>query len=227
MPLRILLTGASRGLGRAMADGFAALGHTVIGCATSDAGVTELRKKHGAPHRWDRVDVRHDAEVAAWAKAVNAAAEPFDLVLNNAAIVNENAVLWNVPADEFQRIVDVNIVGTANVVRHFVPGMIKRCKGVIVNFSSGWGRSTSPEVAPYCATKYAVEGLTLALAQELPDGMAAIPLNPGIINTEMLQSAFGAEAEHYPGPQKWAKVAVPYILSLGAKHNGQSLSVPI
>jgi NAD(P)-dependent dehydrogenase (short-subunit alcohol dehydrogenase family) len=227
MPLRILLTGASRGLGRAMADGFAKLGHTLCGCATGERGVAELKQSFGPPHRWDRVDVRNDAEVAAWAKSLKADAEPFDLVLNNAAIVNKNASLWDVSAEEFQRVIDVNIAGTANVVRHFAPGMVKRAKGVIINFSSGWGRSTSPEVAPYCATKYAVEGLTLALAQELPDGMAAIPLNPGIINTEMLQSAFGPEAANYPTPEKWAQVAVPYILSLGKRHNGQSLSVPV
>ena len=89
-----------------------------------------------------------------------------------------------------------------------------------------WGRSTSPEVAPYCATKYAVEGLTLALAQELPAGMCAVPLNPGIINTDMLQSCFGVEADNYPTPEKWAKNAVPFLLNLGPKDNGKSLTAP-
>jgi NAD(P)-dependent dehydrogenase (short-subunit alcohol dehydrogenase family) len=227
MSLRILLTGASRGLGRAMLEGFAALGHTVCGCSTNAKFVAELRQLFPEPHRFECVDVRDDRPVATWAKLLNASTEPFDLILNNAAIVNECRPLWAVPADEFQKVMDVNVVGTANVIRHFVPGMVKRGKGVIVNFSSGWGRSTSPEVAPYCASKYAVEGLTLALAQELPDGMAAIPLNPGIINTEMLQTCFGDEAASYPTPAKWAQVAVPYVLSLGPKHNGQSLSVPI
>ena len=90
---------------------------------------------------------------------------------------------------------------------------------MIVNFSSGWGRSTSPEVAPYCATKYAIEGLTLALAQELPEGMCAVPLNPGIINTDMLQTAFGEGASAYPTPEKWAEKAVPF--PAGARPEGQ------
>jgi NAD(P)-dependent dehydrogenase (short-subunit alcohol dehydrogenase family) len=227
MSLRILLTGASRGLGRVMLAEFATRGHTVCGCATTDAAVAELAQAFPAPHRFQRVDVRADADVAAWAREVRADAEPFDLVLNNAAVMNGTAPLWEVGADEFQNLLDVNIAGPANVVRHFVPAMIRRGRGVIVNFSSGWGRSTSPEVAPYCATKYAVEGLTLALAQELPKGMAAVPLNPGIIDTDMLRSCFGPEAGRYPTPAEWARVAVPYILSLGAKHNGQSLSVPI
>ena len=85
-----------------------------------------------------------------------------------------------------------------SVVVECVPSyVVARRRGVIVNFSSGWGRSTAPEVAPYCATKWAIEGLTQALAEELPAGMAAVPLNPGIINTEMLQSCFGAGAAGY------------------------------
>ena len=63
---------------------------------------------------------------------------------------------------------DVNVKGVANVIRAFVPAMVAKKRGVIVNLSSGWGRSTAAEVAPYCATKYAIEGLTLSLAQELP-----------------------------------------------------------
>jgi NAD(P)-dependent dehydrogenase (short-subunit alcohol dehydrogenase family) len=227
MALRILLTGATRGLGRAMLEGFVGQGHTVCGCGTSAEAVAALAKQFASPNRFDRVDVADDQQVAAWAKRLNADAEPFDLIVNNAAIINTNAPLWKVPAGEFQKLMDVNVVGTANVIRHFVPGMVKRRKGVIVNFSSGWGRSTAADVAPYCATKFAIEGLTQALAQELPEGMAAVPLNPGIINTEMLQSCFGGDAANFPTPDRWARQAVPFILSFGPRHNGQSLTVPV
>lgn len=226
MALRILVTGASRGLGRAMVAGFVKLGHAVIGCATNPQAVAELTKAYPAPHHFSCVDVRDDRQVAAWAREVDAVGAPFDLVLNNAAVINGNAPLWEVSADEFQRVVDVNVVGIANVMRHFLPPMIKRRRGVVVNFSSGWGRSTSPEVAPYCATKFAVEGLTQALAEELPDGMAAVPLNPGIINTEMLQSCFGGNAGSYPTAEEWSRQAVPFLLQLGPKDNGRSLNVP-
>jgi NAD(P)-dependent dehydrogenase (short-subunit alcohol dehydrogenase family) len=222
---RILITGATRGLGRAMCEGFIAAGHTVVGCGRGAERVDELRRRWPAPHRFDVVDVVDDAAVAAWAKSVLADG-PIDLLLNNAAVVNANAVLWNVPADEFDHVIDVNIKGVANVIRHFVPAMVERRSGVVVNFSSGWGRSTSPEVAPYCATKWAIEGLTQALAQELPAGMAAIPLNPGIINTDMLQSCFGGGAASYPSPREWAELAVPFLLKLGPKDNGRPLSVP-
>jgi len=97
---------------------------------------------------------------------------------------------------------------------------------VVVNFSSGWGRATAAEVAPYCATKWAIEGLTQAFAQELPPGMAAVPLNPGIIDTDMLRSCFGEDAGSYLSPEEWAEKAVPFLLKLGAKDNGKALTVP-
>jgi NAD(P)-dependent dehydrogenase (short-subunit alcohol dehydrogenase family) len=223
---RILITGAGRGLGLAMTEKLIELGHTVIGCSRQKPHVVALAKRFGPPHRFDAVDVSDDAAVGRWDQAVLAAGGPPDLLLNNAAVVNRNAKLWEVPPDEFSRVIDVNVKGIFHVLRHFLPAMIARGKGVIVNFSSGWGRSTSPEVAPYCATKYAVEGLTLALAQELPAGMCAVPLNPGIINTDMLQSCFGADAASYPTPEKWAKKAVPFLLALGPKDNGKSLTAP-
>jgi NAD(P)-dependent dehydrogenase (short-subunit alcohol dehydrogenase family) len=223
---RILITGVGRGLGLAMTEKFIELGHTVVGCSRQKAHVAALAKRFGEPHRFDVCDVVDDAAVGRWAKGVLGDGGPPDLLLNNAAVVNRNARLVDVPPDEFSRVIDVNIKGIYHVVRHFLPAMVARRKGVIVNFSSGWGRSTSPEVAPYCATKYAVEGLTLALAQELPAGMAAIPLNPGIINTDMLQSCFGEDADSYPTAEKWAKKAVPFLLGLGPKDNGTSLTAP-
>ncbi len=141
-------------------------------------------------------------------------------------MINSNNQLWNVSAGDFDCVIDTNIKGVANVIRHFVPAMVERSSGVIVNLSSGWGRSTSPKVAPYCATKWAIEGLTRALAQELPRGMAAVPLNPGIIDTDMLRSCFGGDAASYPNPQRWAQSAVPFLLGLGPKDNGQPLTVP-
>jgi NAD(P)-dependent dehydrogenase (short-subunit alcohol dehydrogenase family) len=223
----IVLTGAGRGLGLAMTERFIAAGHTVFACSQSQRSVDELRRKftHG-PHRFERVNVTSDEQVGEWAKGILADGGPPDLLLNNAAVLNKNARLWEVSADDFGWVIDVNIKGVFYVLRHFLPAMVERGRGTIVNFSSGWGRSTSPEVAPYCATKYAIEGLTLALAQELPEGMCAVPLNPGIIDTDMLRSAFGEGASEYPSPDQWADKAAPFLLGLGAKDNGKPLSVP-
>src|SRR3954470_4056324 len=225
-PKLVVITGATRGLGRAMAVEFAGLGHTVAGCGRSESEIGRLREELGTPHEFEPVDVADWGQVEAWAGRVLDRLGAPDLLLNNAALMNANAPLWQVDADEFGRVVDVNVKGVANVVRAYVPAMIARKAGVVVNFSSGWGRSTSPEVAPYCATKWAVEGLTRSLAQELPPGLAAVPLNPGIIDTEMLRSTFGGRAGSFLGPDAWAKIAVPFLLALGPKDNGKPLTVP-
>ena len=222
---RIVVTGVSRGLGKAMVEGFVGAGHTVAGCARSADAIALLGTEFGQPHRFDVVDVRSDAAVRQWAQDVLAEG-PVDLLVNNAALINANAPLWEVPQDQFDDLLDVNVKGTANVIRHILPSMVARQTGVVVNFSSGWGRSTSPEVAPYCASKWAIEGLTRALADELPPGMAAVPLNPGIIDTDMLRSCFGGSASAYPTAQEWAMRAVPFILQIGPEHNGHALTVP-
>ena len=121
----------------------------------------------------------------------------------------------------------MNLKGTVNVIRNFLPNMIKKHHGLIVNFSSGWGRSADKDVAPYVATKWAIEGLTQALSMEIPPGLGVVALNPGIINTDMLRSSFGGSAKSYPSPEEWAKVAVPFLSKLGSDDNGKPLTVPI
>jgi NAD(P)-dependent dehydrogenase (short-subunit alcohol dehydrogenase family) len=172
------------------------------------------------------VNVAREDQVEPWAARLLSNRGAPDLLINNAGVINENAPLWCVPAEDFGRVIDVNVKGVANVIRHFVPAMLAKKSGVIVNFSSGWGRSTAPEVAPYCASKWAIEGLTRALAQELPKGMAAVPLNPGIIDTDMLRSCFGESATRYPSPAEWAEEAVPFLLQLGWRDNGKPLTAP-
>ena len=223
----ILITGCSKGLGLEMVRSFTALGPTVIGCARNAKAMADLQRELGSPHSFTAVDVADASAVKTWAGQVQEKYGAPDLLLNNAAVIHPNAPFWKVPADRFDQVIDVNVKGLANVLRTFLPAMVKLKKGVIVNFSSGWGRSTSPEVSGYCASKYAVEGLTASLAQELPAGMAAVALNPGIINTEMLQDCFGREsASHYPDANQWAKSAVPFLLKLGPKDNGKPLTVP-
>ncbi len=227
MSRRILITGATRGLGDALAREFVRLGHTVLGCGTTEDGVARLQRELGEPNHFAVVDVADDAAVSRWAARVMERCGVPDLLLNNAGVIHEPAPLWEIGAEEFSRLVDVNLEGVVSVIRHFAPAMVQRGSGVIVNFSSGWGRSAAAGVAPYCATKWALEGLTRALAQELPDGMAAVSLNPGVIHTDMLEIAFGREdAARCVAPGDWSRTAVPFLLGIGAAQNGAALSAP-
>src|SRR5437588_1570105 len=148
MPRKIvLITGATKGLGRAMVGEFALSGHTVLGCGRTKKEIDQLRRRFGKPHDFYTVDVASDDEVKSWASLLLSSHGPPDLLLNNAGVINKNGPLWEVSAKDFALVINVNVNGPANVIRHFGPEMVKRKRGVIVNFSSGWGRSTDPEVA--------------------------------------------------------------------------------
>lgn len=222
----VVITGVTRGLGRAMAKGFAASGWSVSGCGTDAAALRSLAMELGPDHLAHACDVTDPGGMEAFAALAHTRSGAPDLLLNNAATINPNRPLWEITAEEFARVIDVNLKGVHLSIRAFLPAMIRRGTGVVVNFSSGWGRSTSPEVAPYCATKWGIEGLTAALAQELPAGLAAVALNPGIIDTRMLRACFGEGAGNYPTAEVWAQAAVPYLASLAAHDNGKALSVP-
>lgn len=224
--MNIVITGATRGLGRALVREFIAGGHTVFGCGTNGEAIFDLRLDYAPPHDFALVDVAQDVKVGIWATTILAGHPAPDLLINNAAVMNAPGPLWTQDDAAFTRLVDVNLRGVANVIRHFVPAMVQRGSGVIVNLSSGWGRTVSADVAPYCMSKWGIEGLTKALAEELPAGMAAVPLNPGVIDTDMLRSVWSEGAGSYPKAEAWAKRAAPYLLSLGARDNGRSLSVP-
>jgi NAD(P)-dependent dehydrogenase (short-subunit alcohol dehydrogenase family) len=225
MKRTILLTGATKGLGRALVDRFIERDCIVWGCGRTASEVQTLQQTYGPPHDFAVVDVSSDDAVKSWIECLLKQKSP-DIVINNAALMNHLAPLWEIQPDEFDRLIDVNIKGVANVIRHVTPAMIKRGTGIIINLSSGWGRSTSAEVAPYCASKYAIEGLSKALADDLPEGLASIPLNPGIIDTQMLRTCFQESAGHYPDANHWSYGAADYILALGPTDSGLSRTIP-
>jgi NAD(P)-dependent dehydrogenase (short-subunit alcohol dehydrogenase family) len=222
----VVITGCTRGLGRAMIPRFIEAGWQVVGCGRNEAQIADLSRQFTAPHLFQVCDVSLESDVAAFCAAILKQFGPPDLVLNNAAIINPNAPLWETSAEDFSHIIDINIKGPAAMMRHLLPAMLERGSGVIVNFSSGWGRCTAADVAPYCATKYAIEGLSMATAQDTGGKVAVIPMNPGIIDTDMLRSTFGGEAGGFPDAEDWANRAVPFFIKLGSKDNGKPLTVP-
>ncbi|KAL5982839.1 hypothetical protein ACLOJK_016916 [Asimina triloba] len=229
----VLITGVSRGLGRALALEIAKRGHTVIGCARSQDRIASLQAQlsDSSKHLLMDIDIvnernmdfvlqRSDSSVEELARIVIEKKGVPDII----GTINKNNKIWQVPAEEFSTVIDTNVKGTANVLRHFLPPMVERKQGIIVNMSSGWGRSAAAEVAPYCASKWAIEGLSRSVAKEVPPGVAVIALSPGVVNTEMLASCFGSSASLYPTPETWAPKAATMILNLTMEDNGASLT---
>ena len=222
----IVITGATKGLGRALTEEYIQLGHNIIGCGRSIDYIKSMSNSYKKNADFQVVDISNHNQVHTWAEDVLNKFGCPDFLLNNAGVINTNAPLWDVPEKEFSDVIDTNIKGIYNTVKEFVPEMIKVGKGIVVNFSSGWGRSTSPEVAPYCSSKWAIEGLSKSLAQEIPKGMVSVALNPGVIDTSMLRSCWNENARMYEKPENWAKRAAPFILNINPNDNGASLTAP-
>ena len=212
-------------MGRALTEQYIKLGHTVIGCGRNVSSIKKLSNSYPKSSDFTVLDISDYKQVRTWAAYVLNKFGPPDFLLNNAAIINKNSLLWNVSAEEFSKVIDINIKGVYNTIKEFVPDMIKAGKGTVVNFSSGWGRSASPEVAPYCSSKWAIEGLSKSLAQELPESMASVALNPGVIDTDMLRSCWSKNAKMHEKPDNWVKRAAPFILNINSKNNGSSLTI--
>lgn len=226
----IAITGVSAGLGLAMVKWYASRGHVVLGCARSAQKISQLNEQYckgNQPKQFSVVDIVNEADVKHWSEETISCFGAPTFLLNNASIINSNSYLWQISAEEFNNVIDINIKGTTNVIRHFVPEMIKAGKGVVVNFSSGWGREVAVHEAPYCTSKWAIEGLSKAMALELPEPLTCVPLNPGIIDTAMLQTCVGEQAASlHRSPEEWAETACPFILSIDRSQNGRSLTAP-
>jgi 3-oxoacyl-[acyl-carrier protein] reductase len=134
----------------------------------------------------DGADLRLDVSDAA---AVRAAAErvgPVDILVNSAGVVGPAGPLWELPMDGWQRTFAVNVVGTVNTCQAFLPGMIGRGWGRVVNIASMAGKDGNPGMAAYSASKAAVIGLTKSLGKELATtGVLANAIAPAVISTPM------------------------------------------
>lgn len=206
-----------------MAIEFSSRGWTVAGGARNIDALEGLSKQIDINSLFLPMDVSDPESVESFARNIKENLGVPDLLVNNAGLINKNAHLVDVSPEEFSAVMAVNLGGIHNMIRSFVPMMKDAGRGIIANFSSYWGQSTAPEVGPYCATKWGVEGLTRSLAQELPDGLGAVAFNPGVIHTDMLRSTFGDQAQDYESPQIWAVHAVDKLEGLTVADNGKTV----
>ncbi|MEC3196221.1 SDR family oxidoreductase [Bacillus cereus] len=223
----VIITGVTQGLGRAMVDRFHELGWNIYGCGRSKDKIEELKKQYSKIHDFQVIDVSDSQQVNNWANYILNTHTAPDMIINNASIVNQNAQLWKITAQEFENVMNVNVNGVVNVIRAFVPAMVARKEGIIINMSSSWGREGEAELAPYCASKFAIEGITKSMALELPHGMAVVALDPGgSISTPMLKSCAPKYINESPTPETWSHKAIEYILNITIDKNGDSLTCP-
>jgi NAD(P)-dependent dehydrogenase (short-subunit alcohol dehydrogenase family) len=176
----VLITGASKGIGRATAAEFARRGHRVVATARDPRSLTGLDVDQRLS-----LDVTDPASVAA---AVEAAGE-IDVLVSNAGVIFYAAV-EAIPPDKFAEIFDLNTVGALRVAQAVLPGMRARGHGRLLFMSSVAGRIVLPPGAAYAATKWALEALVESLAIEVaPFGLEAALLEPGAVSSGALDDA--------------------------------------
>jgi len=186
----VLVTGASRGIGAAIAIGLAERGYDVAlndiaAQAEALAGVGREIEALGRRVLLLHADVSNKAEVEAMAGKLLAEWGHLDALVNNAGILIAGEV-DGLPEEHWDRVMDINAKGSFMVIQAFLPSMKARRYGRIVNIASIGGKHGAPEQAHYSASKAAVMGFTRVLAQEVgPLGITANSVCPGIIMTDM------------------------------------------
>jgi NAD(P)-dependent dehydrogenase (short-subunit alcohol dehydrogenase family) len=188
-----LITGAGSGIGRETALLCARRGAKLALCDIDEAGlaatVAEARIL-GHDVLSHRVDVADRAQMQAFAAAVHERVSAVDLLINNAG-VGLGAVFLETPLEDWDWIVQINLMGVVNGCRMFVPAMVDRARGGhVVNLSSAAGYFPNPALAAYSTTKFAVLGLSEALRVELrPLGIGVTAVCPGLINTPITRTS--------------------------------------
>ena len=186
--LRVLITGAARGIGMATAQVLASRGHSVVATDVSAVSGSEGIQAHV-------LDVTSDDSVARCLEEVG----PLDAIVNNAAIFLGGGPVEGYPLDHFRQMFETNTLGAVRVIQAVLPAWRKRGTGVIVNVSSVNGRVSSPLRAAYSASKFALEALTESLHLEVRHfGIRSVLIEPGTIAPGMKAS------EPHKGPAEYA-----------------------
>jgi 3-oxoacyl-[acyl-carrier protein] reductase len=190
-----VVTGASRGIGRALVERLSLGGHSVVAIARSSGDLADVAEKTGAsPYVLDVTDPAAVAEV--FTQILSEVGVP-DLLVNNAGVSGASGMTWQLSAQDWWRVVEVNVRGTHLCTQAVLEGMIERGSGRIVNLSSGaayfpaWQDNDGLINSAYMASKAAVIRFTEALAGECANaGVKTFSMSPGMVKTDMTAAAF-------------------------------------
>jgi 3-oxoacyl-[acyl-carrier protein] reductase len=203
-----IVTGGSRGIGRAIVEILAASGMDVVFTYRDNAAAAEavIADNPGKTISAEKVDARDSAACGVFVEKLMERTGRIDLLVNNAGVIRDN-LLPMLEDDDLKTVFDTNITGTFNMTRAVVPYMISKRRGKVVNLSSVSGEKGGRGQTNYAASKGAINGFTKSLAVELaPRGITVNAVAPGVIETEMSR-----EVRELAGDQVMAKILLKRI----------------
>ncbi len=181
-----VVTGGARGIGRAIAERMLASGAAVAIWDLDDAAMNEAAAAMPGKVSTHRVELTVEAEVRAAAAETVARHGAIDILVNNAGITGGNAPTWELPADQWRRVLDVNLVGPFLTCSAVIPGMVERGWGRIVNIASVAGKEGNPNASHYSASKAGLIALTKSLGKELANtGVRVNCVTPAAAKTDI------------------------------------------
>jgi 3-oxoacyl-[acyl-carrier protein] reductase len=192
MPKTAIVTGAARGIGRAIAERLLRDGFTVAVADVNEAEAkstsTQLAQATGGEGFAVYVDVTNSATVQQMVDGVLARCGQIDVLVNNAGIIGPEGPIASCPEDGWARVIAVNLTGTFLCAKAVLPSMLARGSGRIINMASIAGKEGNPALAAYSTSKAGVIGFTKALAKEVAiQNIYVNCLAPALIETELLQ----------------------------------------
>lgn len=194
-----LVTGASRGIGKAIADALAKAGATVIGTATTETGAANISaniKDAGGNGAGMALNVNDPEAIEAIVKNIGATYGAPTILVNNAGITKDN-LMMRMKDDEWDDVINTNLTAVYKVTKACLRGMMKAKNGRIINISSVVGASGNAGQTNYAATKAGVVGFTKSLAQEIGSrGVTVNAVAPGFIQTDMTDKLSEEQKEH-------------------------------
>ena len=193
----VVISGASRGLGKTLALAFAEQGSSLGVCTRDKARLSSLEqqlKKLNCPHVAQIVDISNDEAVNKFIQSIASTFGRIDVLINNASLLGPRIDIASYPTHAWDEVMSVNINGAFYLIKHTLKIMLAQNEGSIINVTSSVGRAGRRKWGAYSASKFALEGLTEVLSDELRDtGIRVNSVNPGPIATDMRREAYPKE----------------------------------
>ena len=229
-----LVTGASRGIGRAIAESLVAQGAFVIGTATSEQGAAAIDEYLGDNGKGIALNVTDTEQLTDTIKGLEKEYGKIDILVNNAGITRDN-LMMRMKDDEWEAVINTNLSAVFRVCKAVIRGMMKRRNGRIINISSVVGTTGNPGQVNYCAAKAGLVGFSKSLAKEVAArGITVNCVAPGFIDTDMTKALTDDQkqaifanipAERLGKPEEVA-AAVSFLASPGAAYiTGETIHV--